>query len=406
MHLSRHSDERELKTRGHTATFIVMTAIWKNRPDLTLRHPDPDAAIADYLGRLQRAEVAGQTPPPSILNGLGDAHLDKGDVDSAVDYYRQAAEAYAQTGLHDNAIACCRKIRRHAPGDPRVGLLLGRYLAAKGLRADALAELEAFVDRQAGANPRKEAIDAIREIIRLAPDSGDRQEELARLLHEDGQKDAALAAGRGALEAYRGRGDEDGAERVRQLLGGGIEAPSAGPAGAARREPPTEPSLPTVPLPISGGPAAPLEIERTSYSDQEASQTPRQGDPALGRLTHREQLALAEAYIEAGREAEASSTLGLAAAGFRANRHWTEAAEAYRRLAAIGNAAADDFAAWAECARQTGEPSRVLESLSVAAQWCLARHDSVGARRSAEEMILIDPQNATAIEILDQLPQE
>ncbi len=350
-----------------------MTAIWKNRPDLPLRHPDPDAAIADYLGRLQRAEVAGQTPPPSVLNGLGDAHLDKGDVESAVDYYRQAAEAYAQTGLYDNAIACCRKIRRHAPDDPRVGLILGRYLAAKGLRADALAELEAFVDRPAGANPRKEAIDAIREIVRLAPDSGDRQEQLARLLHEDGQKDAALAAV---------------------------------PAAPARREPAAEPSLPPVPLPIAGGPAPTLEIEHTSYSDQEATQTPRQGDPAVSRLTHREQLALAEAYIEAGRETEASSTLALAAAGFRADRRWTEAAEAYRRLAAIGNAVADDFAAWAECARQTGEPSRVLESLSVAAQWCLARHDSVGARRSAEEMILIDPQNATAIEILDQLPQE
>ena len=60
------------------------------------RHGDPDEAIARYLEELRQASVQGAAPPAASLNGLGDAYLDKGDLDSAVDHYRQSAEAYAR----------------------------------------------------------------------------------------------------------------------------------------------------------------------------------------------------------------------------------------------------------------------------------------------------------------------
>jgi tetratricopeptide (TPR) repeat protein len=388
-----------------------MTGLWKNRPSKSQRHQDPDGAIAGYLERLRLADLAGTPAPPSILNGLGDAYLDKEQIDAAIDYYRQAAEAYGAAGLHDNAIACCRKIRRHAPYDPNVALLLARFYAMKGLRADALAELEALADRGPDLRDRGAALEALRQIVRLEPGRADRREQLARLLHHQGERDAAIAEYRAALSAYEAGNDARGAERVREPLAE-LERrrPAAGVAGPASVEP-TAPR-PAIPRGAVEGAARPLEIEHTSYLDQETARSSSAAPTGAARtpsadgddgLSSRERLALAEAYLDAGREEEAARTLALAAESFRRERHWAEAVDAYRRLSGTGRAAAEQYAAWAECARQSGEPSKVLEALSATSRWYLQKEDQLGARRSAEEMLLIDPLNATASEILERV---
>ena len=71
--------------------------------------------------------------------------------------------------MYDNAIACCKKIRRYAPEHEEAGLLLGRYYGAKGLRADAARELEAYADRKDRGGQRKEAILALAELVKIAP---------------------------------------------------------------------------------------------------------------------------------------------------------------------------------------------------------------------------------------------
>lgn len=333
-----------------------MSSLWKKRSESSQRHPEPDAAIADYMGRLQRAEVAGAPPPPSALNGLGDAYLDKEDIEAAIDSFRQAAEAYARAGLHNNAIACCRKIRRHVPDDPRTSLLLGRFYTAKGLRADALIELEGYADRHGAAGNRSDLIEAVREIVRLAPDRADRRQHLGRLLDEEGSRAAAPETAAGPPP-------------------GSLPPPlSPAPPRAMPREAPLP--IATAPAPAATGPAAPLEIEHTSYRDMADA---RVVEPA---------------------------SLSLAAERLRADRSWSEAATAYRRLAETGGASATDYDAWAECARQTGEPARVIESLAAAARWYQERNDLAGARRAAEEMLLIDPRSRAAGEILDGLREK
>jgi len=380
-------------------------------------------AIATYLEELRHAEVAGAPTPAAALNGLGDAHLDKGETVSAIDYYRQAAEVYEREGMHDNAIACCKKIRRYAPGDEDVGLMLGRYYAAKGLKADAITELGAYADRHAKSGRRRETIEVLREIVRLDPQRMERREQLARLLADEGRRDEAMIEYQALLDHYRAEGDLAGLERARSAVSA-LEAPP--PALTAVAPPP-----PVTP-PARVSPPVVLELEHTSYEEQiatvsEAPQpAPTQVPPVVSRPapaaapperalvtppeapatipeTPVEAAVAAEIHAAAGRIEPAARQLAAAAHGFQVAGRWQEAVAAYRRLAQLEHASADDFAAWAECARQAGEAPKVLEALAATARWNLARDDRPAARRAAEEMLLLDPNSAIATDILEQV---
>lgn len=572
-----------------------MSRFWNKESEKPTRHRDPDEAVARYLDQLHQADVAGASPPASALNGLGDAYLDKGDLASAVDYYRQAAEEYAREGMHTNAIACLKKVRRHAADEGDAGLLLGRYYAAKKLVPDALAELEAFAERRQRIGNRKQAIEAMKEVVRLVPDDAPRRERLADLLREEGQTDAAVGAYREARTRYRDQGAEAGVQRVAgriEELGGVVEpAAETGPGPAAepppeaadaggRAEGPTPPAAAPVvpeeleapaedrsepepkPLPEeepageepAGGPLAMgLEIERTSYRDEpgvaareeepgepaepeepgpleivfdvpedlapedeeddddrltiaqqnvgteepverleierssvradgEAAEAgePTGGEPEAGldedaesrRIdlpdapadlagaaaeleraaddldrpgadapppdaseaepeappaggagdqgvepgappkgdtivpeprSHEEMMALAEQHVRTGDVEQAGRYLLLAAEGLREEGRWRDAAHAYGRLAGIGQAKDEDFEDWVECARQTGRANAVLEALETASRWNLERGNPAAARRSAEEMFLVDPDSQVAADLLDRI---
>lgn len=485
-----------------------MPSMWKKSSEKASRHVDPDEAIARYLDKLHRADVAGTSPPASALNGLGDAYLDKGDVVSAVDHYRQAAEAYAREGMHTNAIACLKKVRRHAVDEGDVGLLLARYYAAKKLIPDALSELEEFAGRQQRIGHRKRAIEAVREIVRLAPGDGERRERLGDLFRQDGQEEAAVAAYREAARAFEEAGRPDAAARQREkiralghdLAAAQPEEPAPRPERTAAREA-TQVEKPEAEAPVGAPPGeerpvreAPppaeagedhddasldLQIERTSYREQEEERFRRAREEAQEKLTvaqqtsgtdesvdpaeiqrtvveedaadtglaenerdpgdldgspsladaaaeleraawdmeqppeggsvgpeprsHAEMLAIAEQHVRAGETDHAAKYLLIAAEGLREESAWPEAAHAYRRLAEIGEAKGEDFEDWTECARQAGRASEVLEALSTAARWHLEMRDIPAARRSAEEMLLVDPNNRTALDILERI---
>ncbi|MBW3660370.1 MAG: soluble NSF attachment family protein [Gemmatimonadetes bacterium] len=435
-----------------------MPSFWKKESERPTRHGDPDEAVAKYLEQLHQADVAGASPPASALNGLGDAYLDKGDVVSAVDYYKQAAEAYAAEGMHTNAIACLKKVRRHAPDQSDVGLLLGRYYAAKNLIPDALAELEGFATRQEELGNRRKTIEAMREVVGLVPEDGARRERLGDLLRADDQGDAAVSQYRKARNAYEVKGDRVAVERVRSKVAdlGGAEAAAVEPEPAegappaeerAAAEAPPPPEAPSEPREEELGLG--LEIERTSYVDQEEQARPpleepsdpltiaQQSEagedveederepydigesPALAEaaaeleqaatgstdpesLTREEILALAERYDRAGDPARAAEYLLRAARDWRREGEWRQATATYQRLVETGEARAEDFEDWVECARQTGRANAVLEALESTSRWHLRRGEIPAARRAAEEMLLVDPDSETAAEILER----
>lgn len=384
------------------------------------RHEDPDEAIARYLEDLRQADVLGTAPPAAALNGLGDAYLDKGDSASAADYYRQSGEAYAREGMYDNAIACCKKIRRYAPAEEQASLLLGRYYAAKGLRADAARELEGYADRMDRAGRKKEAMVALTELVQLAPGRPLQREKLARLHAEHGQHDAALEEYRVARSEYQQLGDAEGADRMEERIAedkrhrpsftasstAAAEAPPTpeGPADPAeesgRAEPAGDAPVDPPPIPLD------LEIERTSYAAEPAGVTPdaAPGEPSGGMNGPGESAPpLSEFGGEAADEAGEGGDLAAAAARLGKERRWEEAVDAYRELARAGGAQDEQLAAWTEAARQAGMASLVLEALSFQAHWHLEAGRRSSARRAAEEMLLVDPRNDVATEILNKV---
>ncbi|MGH7549226.1 MAG: tetratricopeptide repeat protein [Gemmatimonadota bacterium] len=294
---------------------------------------------------IRRAEVAGLAPPPAALNGLGDAYLDLGDETLAGDHHLQAAEGFAAEGLYDNAIACCRKVLRRSEGHSRAGLLLGRYYAAKGLKAEALEILGGIAKRRDEAGERRDAVTAMEEVVRIAPATARLRERLGRLLQEEGRREDALREYQAALELCLQAGDPAGAEHARTRIEA-LEAPVP------------EPEMGSAPEP-RGGVRRPEEPE----------------------------------HLAAMR--------GAAAEAFSAGR-WADAAEAYGRLAAAGASGPDEFAAWTESARRSGRAAAVLRSLDALALWHLDGNRPTEARRAAEEMLLIDPGNEAAMGLLER----
>lgn len=329
--------------------FSPVNALWHRRGGRPSRHLDPEAALSGYMEAIRRAGVAGLAPPPAALNGLGDAYLDLGDEALADDHYLQAAEGYATEGLHDNAIACCRKVLRRRGGHPRAGLLLGRCYAAKGLKAEALEVLGGIAERCGAAGERRDALAALEEVVRVAPDSARLRERLARLLQEEGRREDALREYRTALELCLGAGDPAGAEHARMR----IDA--------------LERALPEV----GTGPGA------------DPPPKPEPGDRGPTELGHL-------AALRRG-----------AAEAFSAGR-WVEATEAYSRLGAAAGAGPDDFDAWIEAARRSGHAAAVLLSLESAALWYLEATRPTEARRAAEEMLLIDPRSEAAMALMER----
>ncbi len=334
-------------TRGRR--FSSVNALWHRGERGPSRHLDPESALSGYMEAIRRAQVAGLAPPPAALNGLGDAYLDLGDETLADDHYLQAAGGYAAEGLHDNAIACCRKVLRRNESHARAGLLLGRCYAAKGRKAEALEVLGAMAERRGEAGERRDALTALEEIVRIAPDTARPRERLAGLLQEEGRREDALREYRAALEICLQAGDPAGAEHARTR----IDA-----------------------------------LERALPDD---AADPR-SDPA----------SQAETGDRSPAEPDHLATLRRAGAeAFSAGR-WAEATEAYGRLSAAGAAGPEDFAAWTEAARRSGRAAAVLGSLESAALWHLEGRRPTEARRAAEEMLLIDPGSEAAVALMER----
>lgn len=198
--------------------FGPVSALRHRGPRRPSRHADPRTALSGYLEAIRSGEAAGLPPPPAALNGMGDAHLDLGDEAQADACYLRAADAYAAEGLHDNAIACCRKILRRSAAHVRAGLALGRSCAAKGLRAEALAVLEAVAERCHGTGDPRGALDVQEEVVRIAPEDPRARERLARLLQDAGRCEEARREYRNAREICLQAGDPAGAEHARTRL--------------------------------------------------------------------------------------------------------------------------------------------------------------------------------------------
>lgn len=122
-----------------------------------------------------------------LYNRLGDLHLRLDQGTQAVEAYTQAVESYAEAGLHNNAIALCKKILRINPARTETYLRLGQISAAKGFLADARDAFLRYAEIMQKAGRIDESFDALKEFAELFPDDTEVRRLLADQLRAHGR---------------------------------------------------------------------------------------------------------------------------------------------------------------------------------------------------------------------------
>lgn len=84
---------------------------------------------------------------PNLFNEIGDIHLKLGNKREAFKYYHDAIGAYAKVGLHNNAVAVCKKILRLNPGDDLVYGRMATLRQGQGFGREAVAYSLQFIDK-------------------------------------------------------------------------------------------------------------------------------------------------------------------------------------------------------------------------------------------------------------------
>lgn len=180
---------------------------------------DWDRAIQLYLRVLRGAEEGANGIELPLYNRVGDLYLRLGRPDDAVTYYEQAADRYAEAGLHNNAIALCNKALRYAPDRLILLRKLGRFCALQGFSTDARRWYLSYAERMFAQGAAEEALGALEDFADVS-DEPDVRELLARHLHAHGKTAQALSEYRRALGLRLAAADEIGAEILRAEVRG------------------------------------------------------------------------------------------------------------------------------------------------------------------------------------------
>jgi hypothetical protein len=167
-----------------------------------------------------------------VWNRIGDLHMRLAQPEQAVTAYERAADAYADAGLHNNAIALCNKILRTAPDSPPVLLKLAQISALKGFVADARQCVSRFVAHSHGRGGMEATLELlVRTAEKQPPESANLRFVVAETLQASGRSEQALALFREAHRILLHIGDEAGAARVQEQM------EQMAPARAERRVP-------------------------------------------------------------------------------------------------------------------------------------------------------------------------
>lgn len=167
---------------------------------------------------LMLVEAAPEEVEVGLWNRIGDIHIRLGQADRAVEAYDRAVDAYADAGLHNNAIALCRKVLRIAPARASVYLKLGQISAAHGFLADARQNFLEYAARMQRAGQLDASFAALDEFAALSPDDTEVRVLLAEQLLAHGHQEQAVAQLLALRDHQRARGDEPAAEATQQRV--------------------------------------------------------------------------------------------------------------------------------------------------------------------------------------------
>lgn len=172
--------------------------------------PRMAAVRRDALARLE----ALQPDDRFVLRDLGRMQLEAGERDKALSTLTIAAEKFEALGEMQPALELTDLIAPEQPSNAALKTMRGVLLEAVGRREEAVAELEALVALRLRENRPAEAIEALRDILRLAPQRGDRRAQLGELLEQTGENSAAAAEYEAAAAEHAAKGDLEAAMKA------------------------------------------------------------------------------------------------------------------------------------------------------------------------------------------------
>ncbi len=133
-------------------------------------------AIAEYQ-RLLEEEV----PDPSIFNIVGDLYLRLDEKESAITYFRQAADLFSQRGSSSQALAIIKKIIKLEPDIPEFILKAGDALSQQGYAREAEKEYLRAAEILKRQKREEDLIPIYEKIIALNRENIDHRVFLAEL---------------------------------------------------------------------------------------------------------------------------------------------------------------------------------------------------------------------------------
>jgi tetratricopeptide (TPR) repeat protein len=184
-------------------------------------------AIQLYLRALEEGSTAEYaTPDPGLSVRIADLNFREGEPGRAIEYYRQAAELYAEQGLITNAIAVCNKILRVFPYEIECYRTMARLHMEVGLVAEARKNLLHYVEMMSERGEARAARVAMRDFLERSHDE-EVAARLARSLVDEGLEAEALKALQEVWfrRAERGESNAELAGRIAEMFPG--EDPSA-----------------------------------------------------------------------------------------------------------------------------------------------------------------------------------
>jgi tetratricopeptide (TPR) repeat protein len=156
---------------------------FKNKARKLEQKDQPGKAIEVYLQILKELdgtpELDGEL---GLYNKVGDLYLKSGNVNGAVEMYERAVGRYIDSGYPNNAIALCNKILRSAPGRHHMYLTLGQLMHQRGFVAEAKKNLVEYAQRMSDAGRLDEAFGALKQFADISPGNEDIRLMLAEQL--------------------------------------------------------------------------------------------------------------------------------------------------------------------------------------------------------------------------------
>jgi len=223
------------------------------------------------LGELERM-LGLDGSNPTLHNQIGDVYLRRERIENACEHFERAIELYAMVGLHNNAVALCKKVMRLRPGRHELRYRLARLRLDQGFRSEAALYFADWLDHVVPQGEQVEVLEArCREIAEwLADDApvGKMLEKLEAAAAYACALEIVQHLARAATEAGNDAAARRYTEKMRSLRvlverSGGLDLLHGSPGAAL--EPPAplphlEPEAPSDPEAIE---TQPESLERT-----------------------------------------------------------------------------------------------------------------------------------------------